>query len=316
MSSVFVRAGMKELLMAAGGAAFPDKTGFDATPPTIYGLGYRDAGTLEISHINQDVDKDDREFPNMINVKAEYPSKQMDMQSMKFFISCALNSSISAKMITGKPTINADTIVSADGGIFSFDGQNSLGYKFELEVTPKTRYMKHILERAYKYSNPLPGFLADASTATAPYKTNTLPMFKKSAVPVGFINPSYVTVADEVLADFKISIKVDATKNLFNKDLNNAFDVELTAARSNPTVSEILDWLTHSFKGAVTLRVPLGTSAPEDDLLINFAVDGLTQRGGFKLEEKKREGSVILKGKYDMDYATVDSSGINFNTFM
>lgn len=311
-----VRAGVKEMLMAAGGAAFPDHTGFTTTPPTIYGLGYRDKGNLEINHINQDTDKDGREFPNMINLKAEYPSKQMDAQSMKCFVNCALNSSISTKIITGKPSVNANTIISPDGGIFSLDAANSPGYKFEMEITPKSRFIKHIVERAYKYSNPLPGFLADASTATAPYVANTLPMFKKNAVPVGFINPSYVSVADEVLADFKIGIKVLATKNLFNKDQNYAFAIELTAARSNPVVSEVLDWLLHSFKGAVALRVPLGTTAQEDDLIINFAADGLTQRGGLKIDDEKREGNITLLGNYDMDYVTVDGSGINFNTYL
>ena len=49
----FISASIKELLMAAGGVAFPDQAGFAAVPPTIFGLGYRDKGSFEISHFNQ-----------------------------------------------------------------------------------------------------------------------------------------------------------------------------------------------------------------------------------------------------------------------
>jgi hypothetical protein len=314
--SAQVKAGIKEMLMAAGGAEFPAASGFTSNPPTIFGLGYRDKGSVEITHFNPDTDKDGREFPAMLNFKAEYGSKQMDPAAMKFFFQCALTSSIAAKVITGKPVKNENSIVSADGGIFSFDSSNSLGYSFELDLTPKSRIIKHTLERAFKYSNPLPGVFKDAVSATAPYAANVIPFFRKSAVPAGFINPSFCNIEDENLADFKINIKCEGTKNLFNKQENNSFVVELTASRSKPSAAELCEYLLHSFKGSISLRIPLGTTADTDDLLINFAADGLTQTGKGTIDDDKRQADLILKGKYDMDYASVDESGINLNTYL
>jgi|GEM_PF-2084026 len=312
----FVKAGIKEALMAAGGAAFPDKTGFSASPATIYGLGYSDKGTIEIAPFNEIKDKAEREFPNMLNVKAELNSMQMDPATMKFLLNCAANSSIAVKLITGKPVIGTDTITSPDGGIYSFDSADSLGIDIDLEITPKSRQNKITLQRAFKYSEPLPGFLTNASTATAPYVAGKLPMFNKNAVPIGLISPSFISIDDERLADFKVTIKTVSSANAFNRSIVSAISVSLEATLGNPNITELIAYLTHSYKGLVTLDIPLGATGTSDDLIINFAADGLTQSGKANLDDDKREVAVTLSGNYDIDMLTLDGSGITFNTYL
>ncbi len=324
-----VKAGIKELYFGLGTLDIPALTAFptDETDPNtyLYGMGIRQEGSLVVEHKEQLSDKDGREFPNLLNFKAEMSTMQVDLNILNAVMQYAGVSETSVAVLAsgvyndgGIPPYVAPSLTLTPGGIYIFDGADAMGVDFELSIGMKERLLKLTFERAYKYSYGLTLIdNADAATNKIPFGAGVLPMIKTADVLAGFISPTWATsltgltngFEDARLVDFNMVIKSKSDKNAFGVSLVRGVEVELTATASGPSVPEIKSAISHEFVSDVTIGLRTG-----QDIILK--ADGISKIGSAEIGDAKREITVSVKGYYDMEFVTSTASAITFNTYL
>jgi len=284
--------GIKEIYLSDGAADFP------ATPvlgTNVFALGHIDSGTLDITPYNEIKTKRGMVFSSCRNFKADMATLEMGYALLKFLFGAAKVSDITAKIITSGITKTTDFV--ATGGIYSFTNTFSMGVDFELSLTPQERMLKVILERAYKESV--------ATTIITNSKTDTLkgtlniPALDPDNLVMDYINPPFgsVTILDERLNDWKISLKTKNTKNKFNRSIISRIEVDMFGAMDGVTPDEMNTF--HAGAICPDLTIPIGVDTPYNIILKS---GGLTQNGDTKFDDEKRVSTVHFQGSYDIDF--------------
>lgn len=321
----FVNAGIKEILWAPGGAAFPIIAG-----TTVFGLGIRHDGKMTVEPFNPMTDNKNRQFPNMVSFKIEADTMQTDLARIASLISAAKAGSAAVAVITSGAALATGSITSADGGIFLFDGANDcLGVDFELSLTQTERAMKVIFERAFKYTNPdaiIDTADTDALTALA---VGSIPNVDTAKVISGFINPKdsitnlipaaetalVAAFADMYLDEFNINIKTKNTKSAFNLSMVSAIEVEISATAIGADVAAMVQAMKQQFP-ANDLVLTLTTGKT-----LTFDKSGLSRVGNLEIGDTKRSVTVKYTGAFDLDFVKVtgaqgSETDIKFNTVL
>ena len=295
---------VKEVFMAPGSAAMP------ATLTGVLPLGFRgDKAALNITHFNEIKEERGRVFGNMLNFELKSSSLEMTYAGLAMLVGFTKANDVSVAVVTSGALRDEEGLLTAAGGLFKFENTSSLGLEWELLITPKDRKLSYTLARAFR--------LSDGQTLITASKTNSLPATyvvpseNADNVVNGFINPLFgsLTIGDERLNDFKISLKTAGTKNGFNRMLNRRVEVAIEGTLNGPDPDEVLAFLASAI-GADDLTIEIPTVS--GTCYINLAAGGISQYGSAELGEDKREAKVMLVGSYDIGDITCDTDTINF----
>jgi len=323
----FINAGIKEVYIYPGKIQLPCNSA--AGTPTytgVYGMGVRQDGNLVGNHFNEIRDNKNRAFPNLFNYKLEMPTMQINDDGLVTALINGAKAGGMATAVVSSGVVKSSTdIVSADGGIFIFEGSNSLGVDFELGLGLSSRICKIMLEGAYKYGID-PGehqsFIDNAATNKLLFFSEKLPDLVVGNVVQQFVSPSFIPSAisgltpnpalDANIVDFMATIKTKSTKNGFNFSLVTGLEVELTLQVSGPDVvalAKIVDY--EFFTGITPISIIIG-----DNLTINITKNGLTRIGEFEVGDANRTAKFTYNGTYDMEYVTTAVGLITLNTYL
>lgn len=294
-------AAIKEAYLAPGNAVFP-LTGIGA-----FGLGYKESATFKISNFNEIKTKQNRVYPSLTNFQAQIKTEQMSYALMSFIFGAAAASDITAKFVTSG--ISKATDFTASGGIFTFEDAKSMGVDFELLLSPKERSLTVTLEKAFRIADATA--IITASTTDTLSGTLHIPALDAANTVKGYITPSFgsITIAEDRLNDWKISIKTKSTKNSFNKSMVNGIDVDIMGVMDGVDPAEINTFLASSF--APDLTISVGVDVPYNIVL---KAGGLTQMGEVEIDDDKRTGTVHFTGQYDIEFADLTGGNVTLKS--
>jgi len=295
---------VKEVFMAPGSAAMP------GTLTGVLPLGFRgDKAALNITHFNEIKDERGRVFGNMLNFELKASSLEMTYEGLANLIAFTKANDVSVAVVTSGATRDEDGLLTAPGGLFKFENASSLGLGWELLISPKDRKLSYTLARAFR--------LSDGQALITASKINSLPAAyivpseNANNVVNGFINPLFgsLTIGDERLNDFKISLKTSGTKNGFNRMLNRRVEVSIEGTLNGPDPDEVNEFLTSAI-GVDDMNLEIPTMS--GSCYISLKAGGISQYGSAELGEDKREAKVMLVGSYDIGDITCDADTIIF----
>lgn len=292
-------AGIKELYTAPGSAVFPaDGTG-------AIGFGYYDSGSMKISPFGEIKSKRNMQYPSLQNVRIERSTNQMSFAFLKAIFSYCSASDVTAKVITSG--ISKATDFTASGGLFTFENTKSLGIDFELNLSPKERLLKAILERAFKPAD-MTSILTAAKTDTLKGSLN-IPALDADNIIKGYIDPASmfgsISIADDRLSDWKCTLKTKNTKNSFNKSIVSGIEVEIEGYLDGPDCDEMATYLASEICPDITIAVPVKT--PYNIILKS---GGCSSLGDVEIDDEKRRARVGITGFYDIEFADTTGSDI------
>lgn len=290
-------AGVEELYLAPGGAVFPaDGTG-------AFGLGEGDEAKLEIGPQSPITLKGGQEFPTLRNFKVSKKTRQLSVAFLKFLLGAYKANDITVKAITSG--IAKTTDFTATGGIFTFENAKSMGLDFELLLSPTERSLLVTVEKAYPETDGI-AIVTAAATDTLP-GTLHIPALDAANTLKAYISPSFgsITIADDRLDDWSISLKTRTNKTKFNKSRGKMIDVEIKCVMDGPDTTEINTMLASGYAPDITIS--MGVSTPYNIVLKSGR---LTQIGNVEIDEDKRTVTTILKGSYSTEFMDLTGSGV------
>lgn len=312
-----VNAGIKEVYID-----LPSADITDVGSATLVGLGFRQNGQLIGEPFNVITDNRNREFPNLFNFKAEFNSMQISSTFMQKLIQCSKAGGVATAILTTgivKQTGTPDKIAPGTGNIFIFDAINnrSLGFDWELKLTPTERIISVTMERAFSPSEAT-AILDDSETNSINFAENKVPMLNTRRVSSGFIIPSFVDGRDNSvvnipaiqLADFSISLATESNKNAFNVSLIKGVKMEFEATMSQADATIFADWSVVNFP-EVDVRVTLDSTNYIEIKQLSFS-----RSGRFEVGDENRNAVIKLSGMLDLDYSTISGNNIIFNTYL
>lgn len=320
MANEYVNAGIKEIYLADGTAAFPSDLS------NAVGVGVRNSATLTSEPFNEiEAGTQKLKFATLHNVKIEAETLQIDDADLwSRVIAAAKASRVSVAAVTAgasKSGTDPDYVVgSSEGGVFVFDGgttDDALGADFELFLSPTERRLSLTFERAFPHdetggAGSWQKLVNDAATNTIPFAENRLPDLDASAVVAGYVEPDYVPTAlagdftPPRFADFSIKLVSDSTKNALNVSRARRVNVELMAKLEGPDLAAMEELLTNEVTSADVV-VTLGSS-----VTLTFKAGGLSRSGSLVVGDAERSGSFTFSGSYDLDFVSESLGSITF----
>lgn len=328
----FVNAGIKEIYIAAGGAAFPalsakTDTTIDLPSPlpsaascydNIKGFGLRDEANLEISAMNQtQVGLQGLKFPNMLNFKITAATYQVDDFALLSMLIAGLKSGeLTAALVSAGAAKVASDVVSANGGIYAFSGiAKGIGVDFELNITMKERKLTFTLERAYKYDDGLQK-ITTAGGSKLYFAADKLPMIDATPVIKGYVVPSALIPAtlstgfeDINIADWSIKISSQGAKNGFNMSRTRRLNVEMMISAENNDIAQMGNVMVGEVITS-DLTVDIGTNN------LVFKAKSLSREGGVTIGDSSRNSKITYTGSYDVDFVSASGANVTFGTFL
>lgn len=295
----YVQAGIEEIYLAPGSAAFPsDGTG-------AYGFGEADEPGFEIGPFSPITLQGGQEFPTLTNFKSQKKTRQLSAAFLKFLLGAYKANDVSAKVITSG--ISKSTDFTATGGIFTFDNTLSVGLDFELMLSPTERSLLITLEKAYKPSTAST-IIINSTTDTLPGTLN-IPALDAANTLKAYISPSFgdITIADDRLEDWSISLKTVTKKSKFNKSRGKLISVEIMAVLDGADPSEIDSYITGGYAPDITIA--MGVNTPYNIL---FKSGRLTKMGSAKIDQDVRTATVTFKGSYSTEFMDLSGAGVTF----
>lgn len=344
----YVAAGIKEVLIGSSTGTPMAPAASPGIGTTIFGMGVRNAGTFNITHMNELSDFRGRKFANLVNFKAEMPTMQFkDAALLKAILGYAKVSACSVALATSGISKLYSTpqyyVQSPNGGVFLFQGADSLGIDFEMTFGMKERLLKFTLERAFKYDdNPTPAastaqsLLIASTTNKMAFETGKIPYIDQSKVPSGFISPADAgntafipastaisgttpaidlptAFADINLVDFMVRMKTVSQKNGMNVSRVRGIAVELMARVAGPDIPSIIGSIKNEANPDIIIDLDPNTASTTT---LTFKANGMRRVGDAEISDDKREASLTWAGEYDIDLMDLSGSNPVLNTFL
>lgn len=324
MANEYVNAGIKEIYIADGTAAFPSDLS------NAVGVGVRNSASLTSEPFNA-IEAGTRKlkFNVLHNVKIEAETLQIDDADLwSRVIAAAKSSRATIAAVTAGATksgTDPDYVVgSSKGGVFLFEKgatDDALGADFELFLSPTERRLSLTFERAFPHdetggSGSWQKLVNDAATNTIPFAAERLPDLDASAVVAGYVEPDFVPASlsgdftSPRFADFSIKLATDSTKNALNVSNARRVNVELMAKLEGPDLTAMEVLLTNDVASA-DLVVALGSSVS-----FTFKSGGLSREGSLTISDAERSGSFTYSGSYDLDFVSESLGSITFATHL
>ena len=289
-----VNAGILEIYLAPGGAAFPtDGAG-------CIGLGFSGKPKLEIKPFNPiKNEKFNFEIPQAMNVKAVIPFEAFSVENLNFIFTALKSGHVAAKIVTSG--IAKTTDYTSTGGIFTFDGVNSLGIAIKAKFGPKERTIELTLEKAYEIDT-ITSIITASKTATLP-GTLPIPALDTDTIFTGAMHGLKLGAASalssERIADWGIELDSRGNVNQMNKMRVSGIDVNIKTVYSGTDPDEMNSLIELN---AIEDDVSVHIATAAEGFEIQLKQLGLFGKGEFDLDDDKRELSHIVTGYYPIEF--------------